>query len=508
MNPRIPLLSVALSLVTGTLYAETFVVTRFDDPQPTVCTQESCSLREAAMAAQQNDPVGPIDRIELAAGVYTLVRGQLPIGPPGVEVIGAGSDLTEITSNAIVFENRLLTQRTLSLRGMRMRTTAGSVLFVNEGNRLLLDDVVIPAGGGSVGVSGGEGSEFLAEHSELSDTLRSQQDAGRFTIRNSRFLNLYLIGGGGSGVDVLVQHSVLDPSLDPSAVFPGRVTIRGTSRVTFEDTVLADGVYFTVDETASQITLRRILFSNNPQPLRGSDMASLIIEDSVFRDNPTRAIYAEGNSDWLISGSSFINNRVDGNAGGAIVVEDSARVRIENSTFSNNSFAAPAAAEGARGGAIGFRNSTGLHLILRHVTIVPPAFAPAGIVGSAIGGIGSGNIDISNSIVRGSCGMNSSVLQNNSGNIESPSDTCGLDPQFNSSGVPIAALALGTLGDYGGATPTYLPADNSLAVDSGSTPQCLDVDQRGFLRPAGLRCDVGSVETGAINDRIFEDGFE
>jgi hypothetical protein len=354
----------------------------------------------------------------------------------------------------------------------------------------------------------GAGSELLADHSELGDSLWSQQGSGVFTIRNSRILTLFVNPIDGSGADILVQHSVFDPSLDPTVLYPGRIQILGDCQVTLEDTLLADGAGFNVVNTASNITLRRVLFANNVLPLRGSGLSSFTIEDSVFRDNPTRAIFAEGESDWTISGSSFINNRVDGNAGGALLVEDDATVRIDNSTFSNNSFTVDAAAAGARGGAIGFRNSTGLRVILRHVTIVPPAFAPVGIVGSAIGGIGSGAIDLSNSIVRGSCGINAGVLQNNAGNIETPGSSCGLDVQANSSGIAVAAVALGALGDNGGPTPTHLPADNSFAVDRGSVPQCLDVDQRGFDRPAGLRCDVGAVETGAINDRVFRNGFE
>src|SRR5690606_9294013 len=101
---------------------------------------------------------------------------------------------------------------------------------------------------------------------------------------------------------------------------------------------------------------------------------------------------------------------------------------------------------GARGAAIGFRNGAGAQLILTHVTLVRPITMPVGVVGTVIGGLGSGvTLTLSNSIVQGSCGMSNTVLQNNGGNIESPGNTCGLNPEANRVGISSASLALGPL---------------------------------------------------------------
>lgn len=136
-----------------------------------------------------------------------------------------------------------------------------------------------------------------------------------------------------------------------------------------------------------------------------------------------------------------------------------------------------------------------------------PIAVPVGVVGSAIGGHGgSVAVDVSNTIVAGSCGMDANVLQNNVGNIESPGDSCGFDAGSQVA-VSASALALGALGDHG-PTPTHEPDPASVAVDAGSGPQCLPLDQRGYPRPAGVRCDVGAVEIGAIDDVLFADGFE
>jgi hypothetical protein len=109
--------------------------------------------------------------------------------------------------------------------------------------------------------------------------------------------------------------------------------------------------------------------------------------------------------------------------------------------------------------------------------------------------------------VRGSCAMDAGVLLNNAGNIESPGHGCGFDTQINRVDVDPDDIALGVLGEHGGFTPTYLPGEDSVAIDHGSAAQCLFVDQRGWSRPGGARCDVGAVEADA-DDTLFVDGFE
>jgi hypothetical protein len=56
---------------------------------------------------------------------------------------------------------------------------------------------------------------------------------------------------------------------------------------------------------------------------------------------------------------------------------------------------------------------------------------------------------------------------------------------------------LGTFRNLGGATPVLAPEPGSPAIDAAVDGPCLALDQRGFPRPAGLRCDLGAVETGS-----------
>jgi hypothetical protein len=68
-----------------------------------------------------------------------------------------------------------------------------------------------------------------------------------------------------------------------------------------------------------------------------------------------------------------------------------------------------------------------------------------------------------------------------------------------------AELALGSLGDHGGAAPTVSLLHGSAALDAGDDAVCMapvgppgfgagGLDQRGVPRPQGLHCDVGAYE--------------
>jgi len=64
----------------------------------------------------------------------------------------------------------------------------------------------------------------------------------------------------------------------------------------------------------------------------------------------------------------------------------------------------------------------------------------------------------------------------------------------NGSEVVTGAPQLGPLQDNGGPTPTRLPGAAGAAVDAFACPASPGTDQRGVLRPQGVRCDLGAVE--------------
>jgi CSLREA domain-containing protein len=530
--------ALVLWLGIGAARAETFTVTRFDDPDPDACTAADCSLREAMLAAEENDPLAEADEIVLAAGTYTLERGSLNQVRQPLRVQGAGSAQTHVVSDdedASLFN--IGSDGELALVGVGLDSAGGAISIINEDSSLSLDDILVEQGITTFG----PGATVEMRNSEL---RRNLYCSGAVLIEDSTIFNLYQMEPQEATAAVTLRRTLVDGTLNPDpptstiAVHAGTLAIEdsmiadsalqllgpnttevrgstftrtdvslGAGTLTVEDSTITHSS-IVVQDAATALHLRRVQYLDNAGPVRTEVAASVTIEDSLFEGNLERALFAAGGAEWSVSGSSFVDNRGDGNAGGAIVLEDDTELRISNSTFSGNSFTVDAAAGGARGAAVGFRNGTGAYLLLTHVTLVAPSFLPAGVIGSAIGGHGTGvTLDISNSIVRGTCGIAPGVLQNNTGNIESPGATCGLDLEGNLVSVDPTELALGTLGDHGGETPTYLPGEDSRAIDRASTPQCLAFDQRGYARPGGVRCDVGAVEADA-DDILFADGFD
>jgi len=130
-------------------------------------------------------------------------------------------------------------------------------------------------------------------------------------------------------------------------------------------------------------------------------------------------------------------------------------------------------------------------LSLENVTLVASSCP-----GSAIADF-SGTVSFADSLVSGSCFNDAGTLSSLGYNLESPGATCfsgGTDQ------VSVANPMLGVLAANGGPTQTFEPLPGSPAIDTGNPAACraggntLTTDQRGFPRPSGARCDVGSVE--------------
>lgn len=370
-----------------------------------------------------------------------------------------------------------------------------------------------------------ERGDFWTGDSEIRAALVCV-DKSDCRVFQSNISRLSVSGTGDFGINstnVSLLDVIVDGALAPSEATGVSIATGGTatlSHVTLMDT--RQGLRMTTSpmQFNGEFAIDRLRYSGNARPMDLTYMDGQMTR-SEFLDNINSdlgeplpgALLIGPNVQVEISGSTFAGNRGSSTVGGAIQVEGlRAALSMRNSTFSGNSIltAAAALSGGARGGAIGYRQDSGddMSVTLRHVTIVAPLASPAGLTGSAIGGFGAsadGTLHIYNSILRGSCSFAAGSIDFGIGTIESSGDTCGLPTGGNQVGVSGTALALGTLADNGGFTPTYLPATTSVAVDSANSAFCVDDDQRGYARPLGAGCDVGAVEAG---DVIFSDGYE
>jgi len=504
-------------------HAVTFVVTRTDDPSPDGCQPGDCSLREAAIAADGNDEFAARDVISLPAGAYALTLGELPMHQ-NLEIAGSGSAQTSVNCGATALLNAF--DDALFIHGLTLQTTNGFVLAVDGG--LKLDDIRVPVGGGSI--SGGGNNAFSTavevSNSELRDSLDCTQSHGSCTISDSHLLTLTFFGEF-PGPKLLMQRSTIDGTLDPD--YSSGLLMRVADGITIEDSVITDTTYGMTfsnpfNAAPGEVVLTRLRYVRNGGPINFEEPATVTVVDSEFRDNsrinPTQvgafpaAAWAREGSDWTISGTTFSGNIGNSDAGGALLIEGGAHVLVDNSTFSGNSFTVAAAAAHARGAAIGYRDDANTtNITLRHVTIVAPTFLPAGIDGTTIGGAGGESnlvLNVINSVLRGTCGLSAGAMDTAIGNVESPGDTCDFSSASNLVSASSGDLALGTLGDHGGLTPTYEPGAASVALGAAPAALCLPLDQRGFQRAypdLDADCDAGAVERDA-DERIFADRFE
>jgi hypothetical protein len=511
---RIGLLVIAVGMLD--VHASTYFVTRNDDPAPDGCAPDDCSLREAVSAA--NAHLGVEDTIQLGSESYGLPGGGL-IYKEALRILGAGMDATTIEGDG---ENSVLRAdvgAALYLDGVTIESHhAHSIDYsMNAATTLHRVRTTYDSQIWSISnISNGAPGQLSVSDSELRAYVDAR-DIVTIDIRDSRLANLQT-GEGWVGLhsNVALARTTFDGDYTPGALTGLGLQVTGSVSISHCVFTHTDGLR--IYEPPFALSIDRLRYIDNTGPVYVGAAATVQISDSEFRgnantqfsDGPGALYVGDPDAHVLVIGSTFSTNTGNGDAGGAVLVEQGGSVSIQNSTFSGNNFSVEAAAGGARGAAIGYRDDPAVTaLSLAHVTIVAPTTTPVGVTGTAIGGYGSNNtllLTVANSIVRGSCALGAGSFDTALGNLEGSGDTCGFDQATNLVGVASSALALGALGNHGGPTPTYLPGSSSLAIGAADDDYCGDIDQRGYPRPAGATCDSGAVE--ADSDVVFADGFE
>lgn len=505
-----------LAALAGTAQATTtFYVTRFDDPAPDGCATNDCSLREAVLAANALDGY---DNVVLDEGIYTLSRGALHVTGLGqLTLLGQGATNTKIVGDGVEPLLIVDTISALYLKSVLLAAHGQDAVHVNADGNALIRSVRILASDTPIRAIGGDSSSvgrMTIDNSEI----HSAVECGRLLscqIQNSLMLRVRNTGHSALTMTASTIDGSFDADADSGLIAGGSGAIKITDSV-IRNTTLGANI---ASATPDHIQLLRVKYLDNAAPIHLGGASTTTLVDSLFQGNlnenggPGALLVDAPGAECDVIGSTFLANTGSGDVGGAVAVKNSAVLRIGNSTFFNNGFTAGAAAAHARGAAIGFRMSGSdvTYLGLKNVTVVAPSIPFAGVVGTTLGGYGSGNrltLLANDSILMGSCGLDADALADASSfyNIES-GHSCGFNPEYNLLDVSADAVALGTLGDHGGPTPTFLPAPGSVAIDAGSLgPTCVAIDQRGYPRPITAYCDIGAVEVEA--ETIFADGFD
>ncbi|MEM9530069.1 MAG: right-handed parallel beta-helix repeat-containing protein [Pseudomonadota bacterium] len=226
--------------------------------------------------------------------------------------------------------------------------------------------------------------------------------------------------------------------------------------------------------------------------LRASD-TQVRLSNCLFADN--EAVMGLGNAGLggaisledsvLEMDACTLSNNVAAVAGGAINLESTALASISNSTFSSNTANAAEALQVISG-----TDST-----LTHNT-----FADSN-GNSQIRFITAG-VTLSNNAIDGFCQLSPGSTNVSLGGNVSTSESCQLDAMEDHF---VPSLALSSLADFGGPTPTHLPSAGSPLLGA-AMGDCAAVDQRGVAR--AQPCDAGSVELTDGDAGIFLNGFE
>lgn len=373
----------------------------------------------------------------------------------------------------------------IALNGWGSSDAGGTLIVTNSsfsGNSSTAN--AIPGGGnggGALYITGGStatvsGSTFSGNNSVNGGGIHML--GANLTVTDSTFTgnsaNNTAGGGGGGAIYV-----------DGTKNFSGVIDI-SLSTFSNNQTNQLGGAIFTFPEGTGSVFIDQSLFDGNSAT--GAGQGGAIYHQSATSNGPLS-----------ISNSTFVNNNAhatDGSAssGGALWLLD-APITITSSTFVANDATTPlplAADDWRRGFGGAIRSSDATTIV--NSTLVNNT---AGFVGGAI----AGPATVRNSIIANNDGDNpwdiqencTDVLTNAGHNIQFPQKTTGNWNDYECfAGQTAVNPQLGTLGDYGGPTPTVPLLANSPAINAGSS--CPATDQRGFARN-GV-CDIGAYEFG------------
>jgi len=503
-----------LAVPSAPLLADTFDVTRGDDPPPDGCLPADCSLREAVDAAQATPGA---DVVRLGAGQHFLTRGDL-VAFGELVIEGTGRDTTEIVGSGGPTALRIAAQSSVTVRRLRFAAAGGTAIAADRDHTVTtLDAVDVPGGEVVAGDSGAAGHVALRVR---------DSSIGGIAACIAAEGTCELVGSQASGFGVMGEQVAVRVTRSELTGPDFGVLAWGAGEAVIEDSTIRGAarpldLWQAVAGTAADVVVRRTRFIGNTGPLRGNRDAMVWMEDVEFRDNVVAGdslangdpavLLADEAAAWRIQRALFVGNRGGAALDGAVVrVLAGANVVMSQVTFADNTFHEDAG--GGYGDTIGVYAADTAIFWLFHATMRKAPSLPAGTPGSLLTVRGGpANVRVYNSVLDGRCafGGGGAVFQAE-GNIEAGADSCGFDPASNEVAVPPIQLHLGALADHGGFTDTFDPAVGSIVLDRAKDTWCrfYPLDQRGHVRPAdGVGCDVGAVEKDALPDRIFADGF-
>lgn len=505
--------------------AITYQVTSVNDEEPNGCQIQSCTLREALIAANQNPGE---DTIVLDDVSYFIYR------------TGSDEDLALSGDLDVLDDLRIIGKFTATepldvLTLLKATQINESVFEVHEGVSLYLQQVAVK--NSDVGNASGGVIKTTDATVTLDEVIFSQNKARNGGVIFSLFS------------DIVINNSVFDNNIasnDGGAIFMagGRLQIHHSYLILNQALASGGAIHasFLTHQNQPTISLdRTFVIENYAEDLGGglfisgteNTAADVLINRSLFQSNEAQyggGIRQEGSIDTDIKASFFYNNRVAFHSnlqlalGGAIMLTNGATpfrpaISLSHSAFIENKAENDAGAILTSSGDVNLLNVTfsdnqaenystlvsyNSTVNLNHVTITGnDAYNDLDILIND-----DSELVLFNSLLLGQCALSQGDTTSLGGNIESPGNTCGVGSGINDRvNVSPAFLVEPTVGFHGGPTPTHALGSASLAIDNGLPSNTTATDQRYMTR--GTVPDTGAFERQAFEqDLIYKNSYE
>ena len=528
--------------------AGTLIVGNCDDSGPG-------SLRQAVLDAVDGDT---IDLASLACSTITLTSGHL-FTSASISLVGPGRDLLAIDGNAsglvMRHEGAELAISGVTITNGRYTAGYGGCIWAG-GNLIVVDSAVTGcvAGDGSNSGSFGAGLDVLGNL-----TLQSSTVTGNTAHATD---NVY---GGGVyvGGNVYVTYGGIvsgNTAIAASGIARGGGVFANGSATLYMQAVIADNRVESTDGTAygggvhangggvgavystisGNTAHSETQWSYGGGIHSGDDFGSIPGDVILIASNLSGNTTSASCPDCFIQGggahafgsitakySTIRDNAVisaegsDGFArGGGVATtayETEGEIRLLASTISGNSAIGGTGPDGMGygGGAASIQGN--FHATNSTIAFNSASTLAGGLAASNSANVGTGESQLVSSIVANNQAPSAPDIDLNaynsgtlvvtgdhslvtvaSANVTLPGDTLSTDPVL----LPLAG--------NGGSTATHALAACSPAIDTGSNPQALEIDQRmaPYVRESGAAADIGAFELQPDADRIFTDGFD
>lgn len=512
--------ALAESLESRRLFA-TFTVDLGTDETDGDTGAGDLSLREAVALANANPDS---DQITFAPGLtgqtLTLTLGEIAIstalsitgsGPTQLTISGgsasrlfnisdgnASNDLAvtiaqlALTNGAGTAGGALVNQENLTLSSVRFAqnsaTDGGAI--ANDGsitlNAVLFSGNVAVARGGAIRNDAGADINVTAssfEGNTASEGGAIYNDTGGVASLINVTLQQNAAGNDGGAVfnagslvftdATITENTANAASGQGGALFndTGGIVVMNTGSFNSNSALSGGAVLNEGDASFFNVAFRTNSAGAQGAAIRGEAGSTLVVETSSMTGGAAAqggGIFSQGT--MTLASSTISGNTATGVGGGVCV--DGGTVTIRNSTIAFNTAGLGNGDSTNRGG--------GVHISQTTITTVSTVFS------NNVSGTGATPSDL----VLGTAGL---VSGSSANNLASAATTTAITNGSNGNIVGQEA-SLAPLRVVNG-TEVHLLLPTSPAIDTGSNPQLLTTDQRGYPRVGGTAIDIGSAET-------------